>query len=112
MCASRAVSKKFLNFCTLIWRNGAWGNGCALENISGKQSRTELLDLLNSHEPYYDDMPEISDLLFGEKELEEQSTAQLRRTWTQVKKRVHLPVSKLSKTDVLNYLYTTADFLD
>ena len=44
--------------------------------------------------------------------MEEQSTAQLRRTWTQVKKRVHLPVSKLSKIDVLNYLYSTADFLD
>ena len=83
-----------------------------LENISGTKSRAALLDLLESHEPYYDDMPEISDMLFGEKEMEEQSTAQLRRTWTQVKKRVHLPVSKLSKTDVLNYLYTTADFLD
>ena len=83
-----------------------------LENISGTKSRSALLDLLESHESYYDDMPEISDLLFGEKELEEQSTAQLRRTWTQVKKRVHLPVSKLSKIDVLNYLYTTADFLD
>ena len=83
-----------------------------LENISGTKSRAELLDLLESHEPYYDDMPEISDMLFGEKQMEEQSTAQLRRTWTQVKKRVHLPVSKLHKTDVLNYLYTTADFLD
>ena len=83
-----------------------------LEKIVGTKSRAELLDLLESHEPYYDDMPEISDLLFGEKEMEEQSTAQLRRTWTQVKKRVHLPVSKLSKIDVLNYLYSTADFLD
>ena len=50
----------------------------------GKKSRTELLDLLNSHEPYYDDMPEISDLPFGEKEMEDQSAAHLRRTWNQV----------------------------
>ena len=66
-----------------------------LENISGTKSRSALLDLLESHESYYDDMPEISDLLFGEKELEEQSTAQLRRTWTLNLLRVtrHKPVT-------------------